>query len=67
MIFYKVLESKSHYCVKKQEHIELIKDELLTAKECEKYGLNTKNMQKVEISLRKTFWCFGARFEVLPH
>lgn len=40
-----------------------ISNELYTAKEVEKQGLNLNFLEPVQISKQKTFFCFGARFE----
>ena len=40
-----------------------IANELYTAKEVEKQGLNLNFLEPVQISKQKTFFCFGARFE----
>ncbi len=39
-----------------------IANELYTPKEAEKYNINPDYCDIVEISQRKTYWCFGARF-----
>lgn len=41
-----------------------IADELYTIKEAEKYSINPAYYDIVEISQRKTYWFFGARFEM---
>ena len=44
-----------------------IRNELFTEKELSKdYFLSTRSkiFEEVEISKMKTFWCFGARFEI---
>ena len=39
-----------------------ISGELLTKKQAEKMGANLDELQPVELSQRKTYWFFGARF-----
>ncbi len=41
-----------------------IENELYTVKEAEKFSINPEYCDIVEISQRKTYWCFGARFEM---
>ena len=64
MIYYKV---KKEYDQKsKNERIMdgsiYIADEIYTAGEVKRQGLNLKYMDKVEIKKTDTFWAFGARF-----
>lgn len=40
-----------------------IADELYTLKEVERYGVKTEYCEEVEISRKKTYFFFGARFE----
>lgn len=40
-----------------------IANELYTLKEAIKYGINQSFCDKIEISCRKTYFFFGARFE----
>lgn len=42
----------------------LVKDELYTENEVNKYGLNIHRLQPIEVSKKKTYWFFGARFEI---
>ncbi len=41
----------------------LIKDELYTEKEKEKYNIPAFYLEEVNISKRNIYWFFGARFE----
>lgn len=41
----------------------LVGNELYTPKEREKIANTDKYFEKVEVSKRKTYWFFGARFE----
>jgi len=41
-----------------------IADELYTGKEAARQHLNLAFMEQVEISKNKTFWSFGARFQI---
>ena len=52
------------YQPRSAKYIHLVGEELYTQKECERYGLNTKKLQEVEVSRKKTYWFFGARFEL---
>lgn len=40
----------------------LIEDELLTKKEIEKYNVPEKAVDPIEVSQKRIYWCFGARF-----
>lgn len=48
----------------KGKFFELIAGELLTEKECKKLGINTKILEQVKLGPKKTYWFFGARFEI---
>lgn len=48
----------------KSHGFELIAGELLTEKECKKLGINTKILEQVKLGPKKTYWFFGARFEI---
>ena len=39
-----------------------IADELYTPKEVEKHNLNMDYLEEVNVSRKKTYWFFGARF-----
>lgn len=41
-----------------------VENELLTAKECLRYGIPTRVLQPVEVSRKKIYWFFGTRFEL---
>lgn len=41
----------------------LIRDELYTEKECNRYGIGLDGLEAVEIPKSRIYWCFGARFE----
>ena len=43
---------------------ELIAGELLTKKQCEKEGINPDRLEQVKLGPKKTYWFFGARFEI---
>lgn len=43
----------------------LIGGELYTAKECARYGLRLEALEELEISKRRVYWSFGARFEYM--
>ena len=53
---------KGLYCGKIQRF--LIKNELYTAKELEKYGMTETEFIPVDIPKSRIFWNFGARFEM---
>ena len=40
----------------------LVQDELLTTKEMEKYNVPEKAVDPIEVSQKRIYWCFGARF-----
>lgn len=48
----------------RSHRFELVGGELLTEKECSKEGLNPERLEKVKTSSKKTYWFFGARFEL---
>lgn len=50
------------YCGKIQRF--LIKNELYTEKELEKYGMTGTGLIPVDIPKNRIFWNFGARFEI---
>ena len=41
----------------------LVKDELYTEKEVVRYGISLARLEPVDVSKRKVYWLFGARFE----
>lgn len=53
---------KGLYCGKIQRF--LIKNELYTEKELEKYGMTEEGFIPVDIPKSRIFWNFGARFEM---
>lgn len=53
---------KGLYCGKIQRF--LIKNELYTEKELEKYGMTETGLISVDIPKSRIFWNFGARFEM---
>ena len=53
---------KGLYCGKIQRF--LIKNELYTAKELQKYGITETGLIPVDIPKSRIFWNFGARFEM---
>lgn len=67
MIFYKVIPSMAsqwNRISKRLNYPELVDNELLTQKERDKVSKITDNcFEKINISRRNTFWCFGARFQ----
>ena len=67
MKYFKVPQEKAgsqFFTSKGRISITLVANELLTPKECEQHGINTKKLQEVEVSRKKTYWLFGARFEL---
>ena len=52
-----------HFTNGRQDCIHLIKDELYTEKEKEKYNIPISYLQEVNISMKNIYWSFGARFE----
>lgn len=71
MIYYQALKDMQVYNPKTCKYTSIVKDELLTAKECERIGLNCSWLQtrassgwlqKVEVSRKKVYWWFGARY-----
>lgn len=76
MIYYKMLKDAQVYNPKTCKYTSLVADELLTAKECERIGLYCEWLpteaarewlQKVEVSRKKVYWWFGARFSEEYH
>lgn len=63
MIYYKVPKDGQVYNAKTCKYTPIVENELLTAKECERIGLNYKKLLPVEVSRKKTYFFFGARFE----
>ena len=49
---------------KKANWYELTKDELFTAKECDKLGLKTSLLESVKLGPKKAYRSFGKRFEI---
>ena len=67
MKYFKVpqeLEGSQIFTSKGRISVSLVANELLTPKECEQHGINTKKLQEVEISRKKTYFSFGVRFEL---
>ena len=67
MKYFKVpqeLEGSQIFTNKGRISVSLVADELLTPKECEQHGINTKKLQEVEISRKRTCFIFGVRFEL---
>jgi len=52
-----------HFTNGRQRCIYLIKNELYTEKEKEKYNIPISYLQEVNISMKNIYWSFGARFE----
>ena len=42
-----------------------VADELYTPTEAKRYNLNMDYVDAVEVSRRRVYWCFGARFEAV--
>ena len=42
----------------------LIENELYTEKECDKYGISLNGLEVVNVSRKRIYWFFGARFEM---
>lgn len=42
-----------------------VADELYTPAEAKRYKLNMDYMDAVNVSKRRIYWCFGARFEAV--
>ena len=53
----------NHFTNGKQVCIYLIKNELYTEKEKEKYDIPVYYLEEVNISMRNIYWSFGVRFE----
>ena len=49
---------------KKGVYITLVSDELFTPSECRKNGINPGSLIPEEISRKKVYFCFGARFKM---
>jgi hypothetical protein len=60
MIYYKVPEKMDQK--RTANGTIFVKNELLTKKQLDKMGGNPEQFEKVEISQRKIYWFFGARF-----
>lgn len=60
MQYFKVKEEYDQYSKTKLPI--LVKDELLTKKEMEKYNVPEKAVDPIEVSQKRIYWCFGARF-----
>jgi hypothetical protein len=61
MVYLRVKKSFDNY--KRGDGCIHISNELYTLKEAAKYGVNPAFCDKIEISCKKTFFFFGARFE----
>ena len=61
MLYYRAIE----YCGNFPKIHAIVKDELFTKKETEKYKIPTKILVPVEISKKRVHFFFGARFEGL--
>lgn len=42
-----------------------VANELYTPAEARKYNINMDHVDAVEVSKRRVYWCFGARFEAV--
>ena len=62
MLYYKVKPSADQ--IKREPGTIYIADELYTQKEIERYNLQLKYLDPVEIKRTETFWSFGARFGI---
>ena len=66
MKYYRIKKEKYFYNGKKS--IILVRDELITLNEWNKLGLNADRLNEyielIEVSKKKVFWFFGARFEM---
>ena len=68
MLYYKVpkkLDGHQPYSRKKQRHTTtLVANELLTNRECDALDVPTGWLEPVEVSRKKIYFFFGARFEL---
>lgn len=72
MVYFQVPEkfSGKQVYTSKKNHYTLVGTELITEKECEKIGIINfarKNFTLTNVSRRKIYWCFGARFKSKIH
>ena len=63
MVYYKVPKEMDNVYIR-QSGYTLVQNELLTLKQVQRMGVNINKLERVEISSRKTYWCFGCRFEM---
>lgn len=68
MIYFKVpsdFDGRQVYTSKKVHH-SFVADELYTKNEIRRYGIErfAQSFESVEVSMRRTCWFFGARFEI---
>lgn len=69
MLYYRVREEYDNMTVltdingRRFTTFHIIGGELLTERERERYGVPVYMCDAVEISKRRIYWCFGARFE----
>lgn len=68
MQYYKIpkeLDGRQIYVHSKQKHVSFAGGELYTLRELEALGLKgwDRLLEAVEVSRRKIYWFFGARFE----
>lgn len=61
MKYFRVIEDGQAY--NNGKYLPLVKNELFTHREVQKYGIHHSKLAPVEVSKRKTYFCFGARFE----
>ena len=59
MMYYRAAEYRGNF----PKIYAIAKDELFTKKEIEKYNIPTKILVPVEISKKRVYFFFGARFE----
>ena len=57
-------DGRDVYSRKARKWLIMVGGELHTARELLKYGFNPDAFERVEISRRRTFWSFGARFAI---
>ncbi len=62
MEYYKVIKDAQTY--NNGRWYTLVKDELLTAADVKKYKAPLHLLQAVQVKRTRTFWSFGARFEL---
>lgn len=64
MLYYKVKPQYDNYCKNPKIHDSniYVANELYTEKEVQKQNLNRSFLEPVEVSKKKVYWFFGARF-----